>query len=89
MIHITAADRGNCSVFRGKLLADLQIFFFIHKSDTLPYDIVTIKDSIESFRGKINGFWKRRKVGFKKNVLDKAFFVMYTLKVKIIETQIN
>ena len=63
--------------------------FFIHKSDTLPYDIVTIKDSIESFRGKINGFWKRRKVGFKKNVLDKAFFVMYTLKVKIIETQIN
>ena len=31
-------------------------FFFIHKSDTLPYDIVTIKDSIESFRGKINGF---------------------------------
>lgn len=24
-----------------------------------------------------------------KNVLDKAFFVMYTLKVKIIETQIN
>lgn len=56
MIHITAADTGNCAVFRGKLLADLQNFFFIHKSDTLPYDIVTIKDSIESFRGKINGF---------------------------------
>jgi len=41
MIHITAADAGNCAVFRGKLLADLQNFFFIHKSDTLPYDNVT------------------------------------------------
>lgn len=35
------------------------------------------------------GFGRGEKSDLRKNVLDKAFFVMYTLKVKIIETQIN